>query len=105
MVVVGSEDDKHKVPLKNKYVAIIFLCFCVSLSQVVLSSNCEMVKSARHERVKQNCPLLPFLGGLSDYELYKLFRLLVGFHQISWYIILKSELDSISSPPPPTFSI
>ena len=41
VVVIGSEDDKHKVSLKNKYVAIIFLCFCVSLFQVMWSSNCE----------------------------------------------------------------
>ena len=58
VVVIGNEDDKHKVPLKNKYMAVTFLCFCASLFQVVWSSNCENVKSARHERVKQTCPLL-----------------------------------------------
>ena len=32
VVAVGGKDNKHKVLLKNKYVAIIFLyicCFCV----------------------------------------------------------------------------
>ena len=27
VVVVWGEDGEHKVPLKNKYAAIIFLCF------------------------------------------------------------------------------
>ena len=37
MVVVRGEDGEHKVPLKNKYVAISivkFLIFCVTLFQV-----------------------------------------------------------------------
>ena len=37
LVAVGGE-DKHKVPLKNKYVAVIkyILCFCVTISREVL---------------------------------------------------------------------
>ena len=27
VVVVWDEDNKHKVPLKNKKVAVVFLCF------------------------------------------------------------------------------
>ena len=42
VVAVGSKDNKHKVLLKNKYVAIIFLyicCFCVILFQLVKCCN------------------------------------------------------------------
>ena len=42
VVVVGAKDNKHKVLLKNKYVAIIFLyicCFCVILFQLVKCCN------------------------------------------------------------------
>ena len=37
-VTVGGE-DKHKVLLKNRYVAVILLCFCVTLFQVLYSYN------------------------------------------------------------------
>ena len=42
MVVVGGKDNKHKVQLKNKCVAIIFLyicCFYVILFQLVKCCN------------------------------------------------------------------
>ena len=54
----GPWDNKHTAPLKNKYVAIVFLYFCyfcMSLFQVNagILKIVKKVKNARSERVKE----------------------------------------------------
>ena len=51
-VVTAGGEDKHKVLLKSRYVAVTLLCFCVTISSAVFLHCVKMVKSAGSERVK-----------------------------------------------------